>query len=162
MSCLWQDLRFGIRILFRNRGFTAVAILALALGIGANSAIFSIIYGVLLKPLPYRDPDRLVRVYENNPAERFKMFPLSPADFLDYRRQNGVFQDIVTYVRQDQQYGGEQPERLIGLRVSHGYFRLFGFEPMLGRAFTQAEESTPGGVDSVVISYSVWQRLMGG
>src|SRR5690348_747844 len=104
MSCLLQDLRFGIRILRRNPGFTAVAIAALALGIGANSAIFSVIYGVLLKPLPYRDPERLVRVYENNAAERFQMFPLSPADFLDYRGQHRVFQDIATYVRQDQQY----------------------------------------------------------
>ena len=122
MSSLWQDLRFGIRVLSRNPGFTAVAIAALALGIGANSAIFSVIYGVLLKPLPYRDPERLVRVYENNPVERFEKFPLSPADFLDYRKQNGVFQDIATYVRQDQQYGGERPERLTGVRVSYRFF----------------------------------------
>ena len=85
MSCLAQDLRFGVRPLLRNPSFTAIAIAALALGIGANSAIFSVIYGVLLKPLPYRDPGHLVRVYENNPTERFQMFPLSPADFLDYR-----------------------------------------------------------------------------
>src|SRR5437762_230353 len=103
MSCLSQDLCFGIRMLLRNRSFTAVAVAALALGIGANSAIFSVIYGVLLKPLPYRDPDRLVRVYENNLAERFQKFPLSPADFLDYRRQNRVFEALATYVRQDQQ-----------------------------------------------------------
>jgi hypothetical protein len=91
LEVLLQDLRFGIRLLLRNRAFTAVAIAALALGIGANSAIFSVIYGVLLKPLPYRDPERLARVYENNPVERFQMFPLSPADFLDYRKQNRVF-----------------------------------------------------------------------
>src|SRR5258707_11629827 len=144
MGYLLQDLRFGIRLLLRNRGFTAVAIAALALGIGANSAIFSVIYGVLLKPLPYRDPERLARVYENNPVERFQMFPLSPADFLDYRKQNRVFQDIVTYVRQDQQYGGDHPERLIGVRVSHGFFRLLGIETMLGREFTQEEEPTMG------------------
>ena len=77
MSCLWQDFRFGIRTLLRNRRFTVTAIAALALGIGANSAIFSVIYGVLLKPLPYREPERLVRVYENNPVERFQKFPLS-------------------------------------------------------------------------------------
>ena len=91
MGCLWQDFRFGIRVLCRNPGFTAVAVAALALGIGANSAIFSVVYGVLLKPLPYRDPGRLVRVYEFNPIERFEKFPLSPADFLDYRKQNSVF-----------------------------------------------------------------------
>ncbi|HEY1341558.1 MAG TPA: ABC transporter permease, partial [Bryobacteraceae bacterium] len=162
MTHLWLDLVFGIRMLSRNRGFTTAAVVALALGIGANSAIFSVIYGVLLKPLPYRDPERLLRVYENNVVERFQKFPLSPADFLDYRQQNHVFQDIATYVRQDQQFGGERPERLIGLRVSDGYFRLFGFEPLVGRAFTKSEESNQGPTNSVIISYNVWQRLMGG
>ena len=90
------------------------------------------------------------------------MFPLSPADFLDYRAQNRVFQDIATYVRQDQQYGGERPERLTGVRVSHGFFRLFGFEPMLGRAFTRAEEANSGPTDVAIISYNVWHRLLGG
>src|SRR5438477_4258869 len=134
-------------MLLRNPAFTTVAVAALALGIGANSAIFVVIYGVLLKPLPYREPAWLVRVYENNPAERFQMFPLSPADFLDYRAQNRVFQDIATYVRQDQQYGGERPERLTGVRISHGFFRLFGFEPMLGRAFTRDEDANRGPTD---------------
>ena len=149
-------------MLLRNRSFTAVAVAALALGIGANSAIFSVIYGVLLKPLPYPDPDRLVRVYENNPTERFQKFPLSPADFLDYRKQNRVFEGIATYVRQDQQYGGERPERLTGVRVSHGFFRLFGAEPMLGRAFTQEEEAAGGPVDVAIVSYGVWKRLFNG
>ena len=89
-------------MLLRNRSFTATAVAALALGIGATSAISSVVYGVLFKPLPYREPDRLVRVYENNAAERLQAFPISPADFLDYRRQNRVFEGIATYVRQDQ------------------------------------------------------------
>ena len=161
MLPLLQDLRFGIRLLLRNWSFTATAIVALALGIGATSAILSVIYGVLLKPLPYRDPERLVRVYENNPVEGFQMFPLSPADFLDYRKENSVFQAIATYVRQDQQYGGDHPERLIGMRVSHGFFRLFGVEPMLGREFTQQEESTSGAVEVAIVSYDVWTRLLG-
>jgi predicted permease len=149
-------------MLLRNWGFTAPAIIALALGIGANSAIFSVLYGVLLKPLPYPDPERLVRVYQNNPAERFQRFPLSPADFLDYRQQNRVFQYIATYVRQDQQFGGERPERLTGLRVSHGFFRLFGAEPMLGRAFTQEEEAASGATDVAIVSHNVWKRLLNG
>jgi putative ABC transport system permease protein len=160
MASLLQDLRFGVRMLFRSWSFTATAIIALALGIGATSAIFSVVYGVLLKPLPYREAEQLVRVYENNPVERFQMFPMSPADFLDYRKQNRVFQDFVTYVRQDQQYGGDYPERLIGVRVSHGFFRLFGIEPMLGREFTQEEESTSGATDVAIISYDVWNRLL--
>src|SRR5215475_4237704 len=128
-------------MLGRNPGFTGVAVAALALGIGANSAIFSVIYGVLLKPLPYRDPERLVKVYELNPVERFQSFPLSPADF------------------QDHQFGGEHPERLIGARVSYGFFRLFGAEPMLGRAFTQEEEQPGGPTNVAIISHNVWKRL---
>ncbi len=142
--------------------FAATAIAALALGIGATSAIFSVIYGVLLKPLPYRDPGRLVRVYEHIPAERLAAFPLSPADFRDYRRQNRVFESIAAYVRQDQQYGGERPQRLIGMRVSHGFFHLLGVEPQLGRAFTQEEESNPGPVDTVIVSHNIWKRLLEG
>src|SRR3954453_8839288 len=99
MGHLLQDLRFGIRMLLRNRSFTAVAVGALALGIGANSAIFSVIYGVLLKPVPYRLPGRLDRVYENHSAERFQNVPLSPADFPDDRQQNRVFECVATYVR---------------------------------------------------------------
>ena len=160
MASLLQDLRFGVRMLFRSWSFTATAVITLALGIGATSAIFSVVYGVLLKPLPYREAEQLVRVYENNPVERFQMFPMSPADFLDYRKQNRIFQDIVTYVRQDQQYGGDHPERLIGVRVSHGFFRLFGIEPMLGREFTQEEESTSGATDVAIVSHDVWNRLL--
>jgi predicted permease len=162
MGCLSLDLRLALRTFARNRSFAATAIAALALGIGATSAIFSVIYGVLLKPLPYRDPGRLVRVYEHNPAERLGAFPLSPADFRDYRRQNRVFESIATYIRQDQQYGGEHPQRLIGMRVSHGFFHLVGVEPQLGRAFTQEEESNPGPVNTVIVSHNVWKRLLGG
>jgi predicted permease len=139
-----------------------VAVTALALGIGANSAVFSIVYSVLLKPLPYSDPSRIVRVYQYNPVERFDNFPFSPADFLDYRRQNSVFQDIDTYVRQDQQYGGDHPERLTGVRVSYRFFALLGVKPMLGRDFSYKEESACCATDAVVVSYNVWKRLMGG
>lgn len=98
MGCLLQDVHFAIRMLLRNRSFALIAITALALGIGATSAVFSVLYGVLLKPLPYSDPDRLVRVYQSNPSERLNDFPLSPADFLDYRAQNRVFENMATYV----------------------------------------------------------------
>ena len=162
MGWLIQDVHFGIRMLRRNRSFALIAITALALGIGATSAVFSVLYGVLLKPLPYSNPDRLVRVYQSNPSEGFNNFPLSPADFLDYRAQNRVFDSIATYIRQDQQYGGAHAERLIGMRVSDGFFRLLGFEPMLGRAFTMQEESTAGPTDVVILSYDAWKRLLGG
>jgi predicted permease len=162
MTGLSMDFRLALRTLVRNRGFAATAIAALALGIGATSAIFSVIYGVLLKPLPYRDPGRLVRVYQHNPAERLGTFPLSPADFRDYRSQNRVFEGIATYLRQDQQYGGEHPQRLIGMRVSHGFFHLMGVEPEFGRAFTQEEESNPAPGETVIVSHNVWKKLLGG
>jgi len=162
MATLLQDLRFAIRMLSRNWNFTLVAIAALALGIGANSAIFRVIYSVLFKPLPYRDPGQIVRVYQYNPVEGFEKFPLTPADFLDYRRENSSFESIATYVRQDQQYGGDHPERLTGARVSYRFFELLGVEPILGRSFTAEEESTCCVTDLVVISYNVWKRLMGG
>jgi predicted permease len=149
-------------MLLRNRGFTLVAVAALALGIGATSAIFSVISAVLLKPLPYRDPARLVRVYGNNATERFPNGPLSPADFLDYRARHGAFQDFATYARQDQQYGGEHPERLVGVRVSYGFFRLFGVAPALGRDFTREEESSGGPTQAAIISHNIWRRLFSG
>src|SRR5579884_470445 len=153
-----RDLRYALRVLARNRGFTATAIAALALGIGASSAMVSVLYGVLLKPLPYREPRRLVRIYQNNPVERFAKFPLSPADFIDYRRLNRVFESMAAYVRQDKQYGGERPERLIGLRISDEFFHVLGTPPMLGRTFTRQEVSTRA--DVAVISHDVWARLL--
>jgi putative ABC transport system permease protein len=162
MHYLPLDLRLALRTFARNRSFAGTAIAALALGIGATSAIFSVIYGVLLKPLPYRNPGNLVRVYAQISAERLDAFPLSPADFRDYRRQNHVFESMAAYIRQDQQYGGEHPQRLIGMRVSHGFFHLLGVAPQLGRAFTQEEESNPGPADTVIVSHNVWKRLLGG
>ena len=162
MQTLLDDVRLALRLMLRYRSFSITALAALALGIGATSAIGSVIYAVLFKPLPYQNADRLVRVYENNAPERFHDFPLSPADFLDYRKENGVFESIGTYARQDQQFGGEHPERLIGVRVSYGFFHVFGARPMLGRAFTQAEEQTPGGTEVAILSYGAWKRILGG
>ena len=155
-----QDVRYGFRTLKSSPGFTVVAVLTLALGIGANSAIFSVINGVLLKPLPYREPDRLVRVFTTFPA--FPEFPMNLHDFLDYREQNRVFEDFALYVRDDLQIAkAERPERLTGIRVSTGFFRLLGWQPMLGRTFTVNEE-LPGNEREVILSYGTWKSRFSG
>jgi len=160
LETLWQDLRYGFRMLLKNPGFTAVAVLTLALGVGANSAIFSVINGILLKPLPYQSPERLMRVFETSPA--FPKFPTSPANFLDYREQNQVFEDYATFSRSDLQLAeGDQPERLTAMLVSEGFFRVLGFEPVLGRAFLPSEEQAANG-HVVVLSNRLWQNRFGG
>jgi predicted permease len=155
-----QDVRYGFRTLKNSPGFTIVAVLTVALGIGANSAIFSVINGVLLKPLPYREPDRLVRVFTTFPS--FPEFPMNPHDFLDYREQNRVFDDFALYVRDDLQFAkAERPERLTGIRVSSGFFRLLGWQPMLGRTFTLNEE-LPGNEREVILSFGTWKSRFSG
>jgi putative ABC transport system permease protein len=155
-----QDIRYGFRTLKNSPGFTVVAVLTLALGIGANSAIFSVINGVLLKPLPYHEPDRLVRVFTTFPA--FPEFPMNPHDFLDYREQNRVFDDFALYVRDDLQFAkAERPERLTGIRVSTGFFGLLGWKPMLGRTFTMNEE-LPGNEREVILSFGTWKSRFSG
>jgi predicted permease len=159
MDNLTQDLRFAFRLLTKNPGFTAVAVFTLALGIGANAAIFDVVNGVLLKPLPYKEPDRIVRVFESHP--RFPTFPISPANFLDYRERNDVFDDFSTFARGDLDLSvNGRPERLTGMRVSHGFFRLLGFEPELGRAFLPTDEIN-GNEHVAIISHALWERSFG-
>ncbi|HXI89280.1 MAG TPA: ABC transporter permease [Blastocatellia bacterium] len=159
MDNLTQDLRFGLRLLRKNPGFTAVAVFTLALSIGANAAIFDVVNGVLLKPLPYKEPDRIVRVFEASP--RFPKFPISPANFLDYRERNDVFDDFATFARGDLDLSvNDRPERLTGMRVSNGFFHLLGFEPELGRAFLPIDEIN-GNEHVAVISRALWERSFG-
>ncbi|HEV2842283.1 MAG TPA: ABC transporter permease [Chthoniobacterales bacterium] len=158
---LWQDLRYGLRMLVRNPGFTIVAVVALALGIGANSAIFSVVNTVLLKPLPYKNPDALVMVWDEQAHLGFPKDTPSPANFLDWREQNTVFEGMAAInERSFNLTGAGEPERLDGLRVSANLFSLLGVEPQLGRVFT-AEEDKPGS-RVVILSHSMWQRRFGG
>src|SRR5262247_2633224 len=159
---MFQDLRFGLRMLRKNPGFTAVAALTLALGIGANTAIFSVVNGVLLKPLPYPEPERLVRVFQNIMIMSSPKAPMSPADFRDFREQNTTFETIAGYFRQDLELAQEdRAERLMGMRASSGYFRTLGFQPILGREFARAEE-IPDESAVVILSYGLWRRRFDG
>jgi len=163
MTTLLQDLRYALRWLVKNPGFTAVAVLTLALGIGANAAIFSVVRGILLKPLPYPQPERLVQIWEK--AERRGRvrdeIPFAPPVFRDWREQNRSFEDVAAY--SDWTFnmtGGEAPERLPATIVSAGFFRLLGVKPLAGRTFAPGED-TPGHDAVAVISSRLWARRFG-
>ena len=162
MKNLWQDLRYGFRLLVQNPGFTAVAVLTLGLGIGANTAIFSVVNAVLLKPLSYANADRLVMALENNLAKGWSSFAVSPANFADWQKQNHVFDPLVAFQGGGYVLTGQgEPEQLFGQQTTDGFFRLTGVEPALGRAFREEEFET--GKDRVVIlGHALWQRRFGG
>jgi putative ABC transport system permease protein len=158
---LWQDLRYGARMLIKQPGFALIAVVTLALGIGANTAIFSLVNAVLLRPLSYREPDRLVSVQGTNPQKGFKIDRVSPADLADWREQNSVFEQLAA--SRDAQYnltGRGEPELIFGYRFSADFFQLLGVNPILGRTFLP-EEDRPGSPRVVVLSQRLWQRRFG-
>ena len=159
MTNLLLDVRYGSRMLLKNPGFTGVAVLTLALGIGANTAIFSVVNGVLLKPLPYANPDRLVRVFESSTGQ--PRFPMSPGNFLDYRDQNSVLEKFALFTRDDLELSqDERPERLSAMRISAGFFETLGVRPLLGREFAREDEA-PGSNNVAVLSNALWRRRFG-
>jgi len=161
LADLGQDLRYGLRMLAKNPRFTTIAVIALALGIGANSAIFSVVNTVLLRPLPYENPERLVMVWEDNSKQGFPRDTPSPANFMDWRDQNHVFESMAAIVEISFNLtGAGDPERIDGRRVSASLFSLLGVAPQLGRAF-RPEEDRPGGNHVVIISNGLWQRRFG-
>jgi putative ABC transport system permease protein len=151
-----QDVRYGFRLLIKSPGFTVVAILALALGIGANTAIFSVVNGVLLRPLPYRDPGRLMTIIGGGMT--VGPSSVSPADFTEWRNQNRVFEDLVAYTGGSFNLAGSAaPERVDGIAVSASFFPVLGIEPAFGRAFSD-EENQPGRNKVAVIGHDLWKR----
>lgn len=161
LEALLQDVHYAIRGLWKNPGFAAVAICALALGIGANSAIFSTLDAVVLRPLPYADPDRVMMVYEDASDIGFAKNTPAPANYIDWREQNHVFTDMAaTRGRSVSLTGDGPPEQLYGLAVTPNFFSVLGVQPLMGRVFTEAEDRDAAQV--VVISYSLWQRRYAG
>ena len=151
----WQDLRFAVRILLKSPGFTSVAILTLALGIGANTAIFSLVNGVLLRPLPYRNPNRLTMVWEK--SRDGSPENVGYATYLDWKSQNKSFEEIAIYSSWQPVLQVGEPEQLSGLRVTSNYFRTLGIHPEIGRDFLP-EEDVPNANKVVMLSHSLWQR----
>jgi putative ABC transport system permease protein len=162
MTGIWQDLRYGVRMIRRNPGFALIAALTLALGIGANGAIFSVVHAVLIRELPYGDPDRLVMVWESRPREGVTDNTVSPADFLDWRARQQVFDGIAAASPMTLNLSGsDEPERLMASGVSASFFAVLGVAPSLGRGFRSDEEQA-GSDRVVVLSEGLWQRRFGG
>ncbi|PYU02928.1 MAG: hypothetical protein DMG33_17870, partial [Acidobacteria bacterium] len=160
MGTLWQDLRFGLRMLAKNPAFTAVAVLTLALGIGANAAIFSVIYGVLLRPLPYPKPDQIVQVWEVN-ADGVRVRFAEP-NFEDIRNSAQSFEGLAEYWSDVFSIaGGSESTRSIGAVVSRDFFSVLSVSPVLGRGFT-AEDAHEGATPVLLVSYGYWQQYLGG
>jgi putative ABC transport system permease protein len=163
METLIQDFRYALRILFKNPGFTAVALMALTLGIGANTAIFSVVNSVLLRPLPFKDPQRLVMVWEDyrqrgGPEHEW----FSPPDFKDLRDQTQSFEHVTTLLGWLPTLTGQaEPEDVNGAAVSYDTFAMLGVEPVLGRTFS-ADEDRPGAERVAIISHRLWQRRFAG
>ncbi|HEX4322590.1 MAG TPA: ABC transporter permease [Acidobacteriaceae bacterium] len=154
-----QDLRYAARQLMLNPGFTAVITLTLALSIGANSAIFSVIDAVLLKSLPYPEPDKLMRLFLSN--SEYPQFPLNPFDFRDFRARNRSFESMAAYTRGDLQLSGSgDPVKLNGFAVTSGYFHVLGLQPRLGREFDYQAE-LPGNGLQVILSDGLWRTKFG-
>jgi len=162
MDTFLHDVRFAARTLLKRPAFTGAAVLCLALGIGANTAIFSVVNAVLLKPLPYREPARLVGVWERNAERGRERNSVSPANYLDWKAQNTVFEEMAAFVDwRANLTGSGEPEEVPVLVVTASFFPMLGARPMLGRVFT-ASEDAPGAPDAVVLSHALWQRRFGG
>jgi len=157
-----NDLKFALRQLRKSPGFTLVAVLALALGIGANSAIFSVVNGVLLRPLSFPEPERLVRLHESNVRLGFPIFSIVPGTFVDWQTENHVFENLAAINSSDFNLTGQdKPERVSAFRVSATLFPILRVRPELGRLFLP-EEDAAGRNDVVLLSRWFWQKRFGG
>jgi putative ABC transport system permease protein len=161
MEILLQDIRYGFRTLLKRPSFTAIAVLTLALGIGANGVIFSTVDALLLRPLPFKDLEMMVFVWNTQPQQSIYKKYMRPADFRDYKSENQVFDELAAY-----RYfsinltGSGEPEVLMGIRVTPGFFKVLGGKAALGRTFL-AEEEEPGRDLAVILSYGLWLRRFG-
>jgi putative ABC transport system permease protein len=159
---LWQDVSYGARVFIKNPGFTALAAFTLALGIGANTAIFSLVYGVLLRPLPYAGGDQLVVLKQEAPLADVHDMPFSVKEIADYREQNQTLQGVVEYHSMTfTLLGGEEPQRVQAGVVSANFFNLLGVNPLLGRSFLPTDDDH-GAEAVLILSYPYWQRIHGG
>ena len=165
MRTLWQDIRYGARILLRKRGLTLIAVITLGLGIGANTTMFSVINGMLLRPMPFKDPARIMHLDEKAPKAGFETAGLSLPDFSDWRSRNRSFERMALYEEVSYTLASgantERAERVNGARVTASLFPLLGVEAIQGRHFLE-EEDKPGASPAAIISNGLWRRRFGG
>jgi len=158
MGIFLQDVKYALRTLRNSPSLTAAALLTLAIGIGANTAMFSLVDGVLLRPFPYPDPERLVFIWDSNPGQGWDRFSVSPPNFIDYRDQATVFDSMSAYYSTTVTLTGvDEPERIPAARVGPDYFQTFGIAPQIGRAFAP-EDNEPGNTGVVILSDRLWAR----
>ena len=158
MENLWKDLRYAVRMLFKSPGFTFIAVLALGLGIGANTAIFSVFNGMLWRPLPVKDPQQVV-VLTNQSLDLDFNLPLSYPDFLDYRELHSAFTDVIAFNPNAVNLGTQgRAERAWAEMVSGNYFSMLGVDAVRGRTYAPDEGWVPGKDPLMVLSYKFWQR----
>ncbi len=162
MNTLLQDIRFGVRMLLKQKGFTAVALLTLALGIGANTAIFSLVNGVLLRPLPFPEAERIVYFEGTNPSQGITDSNVSFLDFIDWSQQTDLFASTAAFYSASSNLGadGAEPERVPRAGVTNSFFNVIGVQPFLGRVF-RPEEDLPNTQTVVIISHGLWKRRFG-
>ena len=161
MKIFWQDIRYGLRVMRKNPGFIAIAVFALALGVGANTAIFSVVNAILLHPINYENPDRLMMVWEKGARRGLGQIPSSLPAFLDLRTSNNSFEDLGAFADSNFNLtGGEQPERVIGVRVTASLLSLLGVQPVKGRLFLP-EEDQPQASRVLILSHQLWRRSFG-
>jgi hypothetical protein len=159
MLTIWQDLRYAFRMLAKNPGFTAIAVVTLALGIGANTALFSVVNGVLLNPLPFHEPDRLVAVYSKTTEGQDS---ISYPNFVDWQRDNRSFSALAAFRPYDFNLTGlGEPERVKSNMVSYSFFPVLGVKPVQGRVFTE-EEDQLGATPVALISEKLWKGKFAG
>jgi predicted permease len=159
---MFQDLRFGIRMLLKSPVFTVAAILSLTIGIGATTAIFSVVNGVVLRPLPYREPERLVRLWHNKPEIKMTRMPVSGGNVNIWRERAESFENVAVFSQTASVITGEaEPEQVPGARVSHDLLPMLGYQPLIGRGFLP-EDNKSGSDKVVILSYKLWQQRFGG
>ncbi len=160
MNSLWRNIRYAIRVFLKKPVLACVAVIVLALGIGASTAIFSVVSALLIRPLPYSQPDRLAVIWETWLQKGLSQIPVFIPDFLYWKDNSKAFESIAAFKNVDFNITGGEPERVSSARVSAGFFPTFGVSPLLGRTFLPAEDQY-GGIKSVVLSYGLWQRRYG-